>query len=159
MMIFVFFKPLEIKKQEFKNVPLLNIDKFTMYEFDVKGLQTVMSGKRALRFSDRYTVNDINFTDYSKEFNSNMKAKRGLYKGDIVDLKGDVRYHREDGLAFKSPTLVYNTKTAIATTNDDYIANFGVNTMIGKSLIYNSKLNRIKSTDVLIKYKLNEKKK
>ncbi len=158
-MIFVFFKPLEIKKQEFKNVPLLNIDKFTMYEFDVKGLQTVMSGKRALRFSDRYTVEDINFTDYSKEFNSNMKAKKGLYKGNVVDLKGDVRYYREDGLAFKSPTLLYNTKTTIATTDDTYVANFGVSTMKGKTLIYNSKLNRINSTDVLIEYKLNERKK
>lgn len=158
MMIFLFFKPLEIKKQEFVDVPLLNIDKFTMYEFNREGLQTVMKGEETLRYSDRYTVSDINFTDYSEDFKANMSAKEGLYKGNTVNLEGNVTYHREDGLAFKSKTLLYNTKTAIAVTNDKYIANFGVSTMQGETLNYNSKLNKIKSKNVSINYKLNERK-
>jgi LPS export ABC transporter protein LptC len=158
MMIFLFFKPLEIKKQEFVDVPLLNIDKFTMYEFNREGLQTVMKGEETLRYSDRYTVSDINFTDYSEDFKANMSAKEGLYKGNTVNLEGNVTYHREDGLAFKSKTLLYNTKTAIAVTNDKYIANFGVSTMQGETLNYNSKSNKIKSKNVSINYKLNERK-
>jgi len=157
-MIFIFFKPLDIKKQEFIDVPLLDIDKFTMYEFDTKGLQTVMIGKRTLRYSDRYTVEDIDFTDHSKDFIANMKADEGLYKGDIVDLKGNVVYYREDGLSFESPTLLYNTKTAIATTDDNFTASQGTSTMNGHTLIYNAKITKIISKNVLINYKLKEKK-
>ena len=158
MMIFFFFKPLDIKKQEFIDIPLLDIDKFTMYEFDTEGLQTVMIGKRTLRYADRYTVEDIDFTDHSREFIANMKANEGLYKGDIVDLKGDVSYSREDGIAFKSQTLLYNMQTSIAITNDKFVSYKGVSTMNGTSLEYDSKLNKLNSKNVLIKYKLNEKK-
>ena len=158
-MIFLFFKPLDIKKQEFIDVPLLDIDMFTMYEFDTEGLQTVMIGKRTLRYADRYRVQNINFTDYSKKFIANMQAQEGIYKGDKVNLKGDVSYTRADGLAFESQTLFYDIKTTIATTDDTYKAYLGTSTMQGKSLEYNSKLNKIHSKDVLIKYTLNEREK
>lgn len=157
-MIFLFFKPLDIKKQEFVDVPLLDIDKFTMYEFDTEGLQTVMIGQRTLRYSDRYTVENIDFTDHSENFIANMKADEGLYKGDEVDLKGNVAYYREDGLAFESPTLLYNTKTTIATTDDDFIAYHGASAMHGHTLIYDANITKMVSKNVLIKYQLKEKK-
>jgi LPS export ABC transporter protein LptC len=157
-MIFIFFKPLDTKKQEFVDIPLLDIDKFTLYEFDTNTLQTVMIGKRALRYSDRYTVTNIDFTDHSKDFISNMKADEGLYKGDVVDLKGNVVYYREDGMAFEAPTLLYNTKTAIATTDDDFIAYQDDSTMHGHTLIYNANITKMISSNVLINYKLKEKK-
>lgn len=155
-MIFFLFKPLDIKKQEFIDVPLLDIDKFTMYEFNLHGLQTVMLGKRTLRYADRYTVQDIDFTDHSKDYTSNMKAKKGVYKDDIVNLEGDVAYYREDGLAFEAKTLLYDTKTATAKTDDAFTAYEGLSTMQGRTLKYNADKNTIYSKNVLIKYKLNE---
>jgi len=155
-MIFVFFKPLDIKKQEFIDVPLLNIDQFTMYEFDLEGLQTVMTGKHTLRYSNRYIVDEIYFKDYSKDFISSMKADKALYKGDIIDLEGNVSYSREDGLAFVSPTLHYDTQTSIATTSDKFIAYKGKSIMEGKTLKYNSKRNMLHSKNIVIKYQLNE---
>ena len=157
-MIFLFFKPLDIKKQEFIDVPFFSIDTFTMYEINTEGLQTIMIGEEALRYSDRYTVENIDFTDISRDFISHMKADKGLYKGDIVDLKGNVFYSREDGLAFESPTLLYNTKTAIVTTDDNFVAHQGVSTMDGHTLKYDSNLNKMYSKNVLIKYKLKERK-
>lgn len=157
-MIFFFFKPLHIKKKDYHNVPLFNVSKFSMYELDSYGLLTLMTGNRSLKYADRYTVEGIDFTDNSKDFIANMKADHGLYKDDIVTLNGNVAYYREDGLAFESPTLVYNRKSSIATTKDPYIAYMGTNSMRGSSLEYNVNDNKIKSKNVEIKYKLGEKK-
>ncbi|MDF1876923.1 LPS export ABC transporter periplasmic protein LptC [Sulfurimonas sp. SAG-AH-194-L11] len=158
MLIYIFFQPLKIKEQEFKDVPLLVMDNFTMYELQSSGLQTNMSGSNALRYSDRYIIKNINFTDNSKEFISNMQANSGVYKDEIVDLRGEVMYTREDGLTFESDTLEYNTKSAIAQTNDDYIAYKGNNSMRGVSFIYDSLNNTMKSKKVVVKYQLKESK-
>jgi len=153
-MIFILFKPLNIKEREFVDVPLLEIGEFVMYELNKMGLETFMTGDKMLRYSDRYTVNHIDFTDDSKGHISNMKANSGLYKDDIVDLKGDISYVREDGLAFESQTMTYNTKTSIAKTQSEYVAFRGKSTMRGSSLEYNSLLNKIKSSNVEVNYQL-----
>ena len=153
-MIFILFKPLSIKEQEFVDVPLLEIGDFVMHELNDKGLKTFMTGDKTLRYKDRYTVDSIDFTDESKGHISNMKADKGLYKDDIVDLKGNISYVREDGLAFESQTMTYNTKTAIATTQSDYVAFRGESTMKGASLEYDSVTNRMKSDNVEVNYQL-----
>jgi len=153
-MIFILFKPLNIKEREFIDVPLLEIGEFAMYELNKMGLETFMIGDKMLRYSDRYTVRNIDFTDDSKGHISNMKANSGLYKDNIVDLKGDISYVREDGLAFESQTMTYNTKTSIAKTESEYVAFRGKSTMRGSSLEYNSLLNKIKSSNVEVNYQL-----
>ena len=156
MMIYFFFQPLTIKQQKFVDVPLLDLRNFTLYKLDTKGLKTIMAGDKALRFKDRYTVDAIDFTDNSKMFVSNMKADYGIYKNNIVDLKSHVTYVREDGLSFKSNSMLYNTKTTIAKTKDSYIAYKDKSTIIGKGLEYNSKLQTLNSNKVTITYKLKE---
>ncbi len=158
MIIYFLFKPIKITEQKFKDVPLLDIGKFTLYELDTKGLKTIMAGEKALRFSNRYTVNAIDYTDNSKIFVSNMKADKGVYKVNLVNLKGNVTYVREDGITFKTNTMHYNTKTKIATTKDPYILHQDENYMNGKGLVYNAKLKQIKSQDVQITYELTEEK-
>ena len=157
-MIFVLFKPLQIKEQKVAEVPLLDMNEFVMYELDTKGLHTLMAGKKALRYTNRYVVDYVDFTDNSKEFIANMKANKGLYKNNIVDLKGDVFYVREDGLSFESPTMKYNTTTSVATTNDKYVAYREANSMRGTTLEYNSQLQQMKSKKVTMKYKIAEDK-
>ena len=155
-MIYFSFKPLSTKKQEFVEVPLLDLNTFELYELDTKGLKTIMTGDKAQRFKNRYTVNAINFTDNSKEFVSNMKADYGVYKDNRVDLKSNIAYVREDGLSFESDTMHYNTKTGIVKTEDSYLAHKGESTMEGKGLEYNSKLQTLNSNKVIIKYNLEE---
>ncbi len=152
MMILFLFKPLNIKEKDFEDVPLLDIDTFVLYELNVKGLQTLMTGEKALRYSDRYVVDFIDFTDNSKEYISNMKANTGLYKNSIVTLNGDITYIREDGLAFDTQKMIYNMKTAIVTTDVDFIAYREKNSMQGTSMVYNSKLDKIKIKNVIAKY-------
>ena len=157
-MIFFLFKPLQIKEKNFGEIPLLDMNEFVMYELDNQGLHTLMAGKKALRYKDRYVVDYVDFTDNSKEYISNMKADKGLYKNDIVDLEGNVFYVREDGLSFESPTMKYNTKSSVATTKDNYVAYRDQNKMRGTSLEYNSLLKKMKSKKVTINYQIAEEK-
>jgi len=158
MLIYIFFQPLQIKQQKFVDVPLLNIGKFTMYELQSTGLKTTMMGTKALRYADRYIVDNVDFTDNAKTYISNMRAKNGIYKGTIVNLSGDVVYTREDGLSFESDTLKYNTLNKIAQTQDSYVAFMGKNSMRGSSFVYDSLNNKMKSKRVTVKYQLKESK-
>ena len=152
LMILFLFHPLDIKEQNSDDVPLLDIDTFVMYELNKDGLQTLMTGEKALRYTDRYVVDFIDFTDNSKEYISNMKANTGLYKNDIVTLNGDITYIREDGLAFDTQKMIYNMKTAVATTDVDFLAYREKNNMRGTSMIYDSLNDRISIKNVIVKY-------
>ncbi len=155
-MIFVLFKPLDIKKQEFIDIPLFELQSFTLFELNNKGLTTVMKGSSATKFSDRYSVENIDYTDNSVEYIASMRAKYGLYKNDTVDLKGDIVYQREDGLTFETQKATYNKKSKIAHVNTDFIAYRGDDMLKGSSMTYNNLLNRAKSTDIVAKYQLQE---
>jgi len=154
--IFFAFKPLDIKQRKFIDVPIFELKSFTLYELNKEKLITIMSGDKAIRYTNRYKVSNINYTDNSREYLANMKADSGVFKNKIVNLIGNVDYNREDGLSFKTQKASYNKKTKVAYTNTNYISYLGSNKIIGSSLRYNSRLNRVKSKNVRAKYKLKE---
>jgi LPS export ABC transporter protein LptC len=155
-MILFLFKPLNIKQRDYKEIPLLDVDTFVMYELNNQGLDTMMSGEKALRFKDRYVFDFIDFTDNAKKYIANMKANSGVYKNDIIDLEGDIVYVREDGLSFETQKMSYNTKTSIVKTNDPYVAYMDKDKMEGTSLIYNSLTKELYSKNVTMIYQINE---
>jgi len=121
-------------------------------------MDTIMLGSAATRYADRYTVKDIDYTDNSKQYIANMKAKKGLYKGNIVTLKGDVAYVREDGLTFKTEEAIYNKKTTNVISKVGYVAYFNDSTIKGRYIRYNNNKNRIFSKNVQAKIQLQESK-
>jgi len=155
-MILFLFKPLDIKQREDKEIPLLDIDTFVMYELNNQGLDTMMTGEKALRFKDRYVFDFVDFTDNAKEFIANMKANSGVYKSNTIDLEGDIVYVREDGLTFETQTMSYNTKDSIVKTDDPYVAYMDEHEMRGVSLMYNSLKKELYSKSVTVKYQINE---
>ncbi len=157
VMIFFFFEPMKIKQQKFIDVPLFELTSFTLHELSRVGLETLMTGDDAIRYADRYTVSNINYTDNSKEYIASMKAKRGVYKDDIVDLEDDVVYAREDGLSFETNKAVYNKKTSIATADSDYTSYRGKNIVNGSFVKYNNSLKRVESKNVTATYQLKER--
>lgn len=134
--IFVFFKPVDVKTQQHSEVAQLDLSRFTLYELGQTGLQTVMSGEKGWRFSDRYEVEDINYTDKTKELAQNMTADFGKYRDNFMHLKGDVRYMREDGLKFFSNEATYNQKRSVARTKGDFEIIQDGNRVKGKNLFY-----------------------
>lgn len=156
-MIFFLFKPLDIKEQDFVDIPLFELNKFTLYEITPSGLVTFMHGSEAVKYSDRYIVNKINYTDNSKDYIANMKADHGVYKDDIVTLDGDIVYIREDGLTFETQEVQYDKTTSVATADQEYISYRGENVVTGKLLKYNNALDRVESKNVSVTYQLGDK--
>lgn len=159
LMILMLFKPMDIKENNFTDVALFNISIFTMYELDERGLTSLMSGTEGIRYSDRYSVKLMDYTDNSQEYIANMKSNSGIYKGDNVYLEGDVVYFREDGLTFETQKVVYNKKTAIARADGNYVLYRNNNKVTGNKLKYNNSLNRVQSKNVVARYQLKESKK
>ena len=157
-MILFMFKPMEIKQHAFKEVPLFTISTFTMHELDQKGLVTLMNGSKATRFTNRYTVEEMDYTDNSKEYMANMKANSGVYKNEVVHLEGDIVYVREDGLTFETQKALYNKKTAIATADGKFVLYRDSNRVTGEKLKYNDSLERVEARNVNAIYKLEESK-
>jgi len=157
-MIYFLFEPMKIKKINTKEVPLFSLGVFTLYELDRFGLTTLMKGTQASRYSDRYDVKNIDYTDNAKEFSSNMKAKHGLYKNEIVYLDGDVYFTRKDGLKYFSQKAVYNKKTDISISEVDYVANMGLNQVWGSYLRYDTKKEKIKAKNIYAIYEIKETK-
>jgi len=156
--IYVFFKPLSIKQQSFVDVPLFELTNFTMYELDTKGLKTIMIGDAATRYKNRYTVENMDYTDNEKEYIANMKAAHGIYKDENVILSGDVAYVRDDGLTFKTQKAIYNKKTSIITSKVGYIASMNDSIIKGSFIQYNNKKNKVFSKNVQAKIQLQESK-
>lgn len=157
MMIFFLFKPLDVKEQTFIDIPLFELQHFILHEINTLGLVTFMHGKEAIRYSNRYVVNKIDYTDNSKEYIANMKANNGIYQNDIVNLDGDIVYIREDGLTFETQQAQYNKNTHIATADNEYVAYNGENVVSGTLLKYNNALNTVESKNVSVTYKLGDK--
>lgn len=157
MMIFFLFKPMHIKQQEFVDVPLFELSSFSLYELNKKGLNNTMTGTKGTRYRDRYTVENIDYTDNSEKFIANMKADNGIYKDDIVYLEGNVTYTREDGLVFFTQSATYNKKTSIAHTDNSYVSYRGKDKVTGSSLRYNNLLNQVSSKNVVAIYNFQEK--
>ena len=152
------FKPLDVKKHHYTDVPLFELSDFTIYELNPQGLTTILLGSEGIRYTDRYTIKDMDYTDNSKKYIANMKSDFGLYKNDIVRLTDHVVYVREDGLTFKSKEATYNKKTAEIISNTDYIAYLNKNIVTGTYIKYNNISKKIYSKNVFAKYQLKKEK-
>ncbi len=149
---------MKVQEQENIDVPLFEISSFTLYELDNNSLTTIMKGRSAVRYNDRYEVAKIDYTDNSKEYISNMKANRGVYRDDIIDLKGDVFYEREDGLTFKTDEATHNKQTNITYADRDFVSYRLNDRVTGTSLKYNNVLNTAQATVVQAVFQLQESK-
>ena len=155
--IYKFFIPIKLIPQTtVKDIPIFELNDFTLYELNKEGLVTLMSGETATRYSDNYSVSDINFTDNSHQYRVNMTAGDGIYKNNIISLTNNIVFTRSDGLNFKTLSATYNKDTNIITTDGNYSLFKNDSSVLGDNLIYNNILNTIKSTNIVVTYQLGE---
>ena len=154
--IYHLFKPIHIENQDFIDIPLFEMSKFTLYELNSFGLTTLMEGKSTIRYSDRYSVSDINFTDNSQEYLVNIVAGNGVYKEKELELKNNIIFSREDGLSFKTEKATYDKDTNTIKTVGKYYSSIGNNTISGDSLTYYNIKKRIESKNIVAIYQLGE---
>ena len=156
-LIFILIKPLNIKQQNFGEIPVFELMDFKLMELNENGLTTIIKGEEGTRYIDRYVVKNIDYTDNTKKYLANMKAKKGIYKDGIIDLEGNLVYVREDGISFSTQKAIYNKETNIVVSSTNYIANIGQNEVTGSYIEYNNALETMKSQNVTVNYKLKER--
>lgn len=127
-----------------------------MYELDTKGLETIMIGNAATRYSNRYTIKQMDYTDNAKNYIANMKADNAVYKDELVTLDGNVTYLRDDGLTFKTQQAIYNKNTAITMSDVGYVAYLNGSVIKGSYIQYDNNKNRIFSKNVHATIQLKE---
>ena len=140
-------------------MPLFQLTGFAVYELDTKGLKTILLGDSSERYSDRYSVQGIDYTDNSELYIANMRSDYGLYRGSVVELDGNVTYIREDGLTFKSQKALYDKNSTLLYTDEEYTLFKGEDRVRGDSLRYNNTKNIIDSKNIEVIYQLQEGKK
>jgi LPS export ABC transporter protein LptC len=158
LMIFFFFKPMEIKQNKQGDIPLFEIENFLLHELRPEGLVTLMKGEEGVKFATRYEIKKIDYTDNEKKIKANMQANFGVYQNEVVTLTGDILYTREDGFRFETQSASYNRKNSLAQTNDPYVAYMGANRVRGEGLTYNNLKQKAFSKKVDAVYYLQESK-
>lgn len=152
------FEPLERKEQVVKKTPSLELENFKLSELDTKGLKNVMYAKRGEKYKSKYTVTDFTFLDASKSNITDISAKTGVYRGNILTLVGDVKYIRDDGLIFETQKANYNKKSNIMRSLNKYTSTFNGHKAIGSLLVYNNDSGIVRSRNITMKYNLKENK-
>lgn len=139
-------------------VALLNMSNFTMYEMDKVKLTSMLMASDGARYANRYLLKDINYTDNSKELMANILSKNGIYKDELLTLNGDVFYKREDEITFKSQSATYDKKNSSFSTKENFEATMQKNVAYGSEIEYNNETKKLKSKDVYVIYKIEDKK-
>lgn len=156
--IFLFFRPMEIEKNEKEEIALLDLNQFTVYELGQGGLQSIMKGSTAERFEKRYEVHDANYTDNSQAYIQNMRSDFARYEGKEIYLEQNVRYERVDGLRFLSNEAHYDQKSGIASTKGSFTLLQHGDRVKGRGLHYHSSSGHIKAKQVSGTFTINNRK-
>ena len=156
--IFFFFKPMELKELEHKEIAQLELTDFTLYELTEKGLKTTLSGLKGERYVDRYESKQISFTDTSKEYTQNMTADHGVYHKNTVYLSGNVHYGREDGLEFASDEASYSQDDGTIRTEGPFVISRENDRFDGEKLLYDSKNEHLSAEKIRSSYTITDNK-
>ena len=156
--IFAFFKPLKISGATDKNkdIPVFEIRNFILYELDRQKLVDVSNGESAIRYKNRYVLNNFVFTDNSQENLVNLSANIGIYKNDTILLKKNVLYTKSDGLEFKSQKVFYNRKKGYIKSDVPFVATLNNDIIVGDKLYYDIKKEKLKAKNVKAKFQLKQ---
>ena len=149
--ILLFFQPTDVEERTFGDLEVaeLELHNFTLYELDVNGLKDIMIGRKGVRYGDRIEVVDIDYTDSSQALQNNLQADYGIYNNkDLITLKGNVRYYREDGMQFRSDEAVINQKEETIATVGPFKMDKLNDNVVGTDLFYDTKRGITKAKEV-----------
>ncbi|MDD5051188.1 MAG: LPS export ABC transporter periplasmic protein LptC [Sulfuricurvum sp.] len=150
-----YFKPSYLVHQDAREVPKLELEAFTLYEISHKGVDHVLEAKNGKEFEDRYEVTSAKFSDNTKRLFQTVSADQAKYKDDLITLRGNVNFVREDGLKFVSDEGKYNTKSSLIHTEGPFVITQNHNRVEGTKLDYNTNQDTVNAYKVSGSYQLN----
>lgn len=149
-----YFTPNYILSKDVGEVPKIELFSFTLYEISHKGIDHILEGKEGKKFDDRYAVTSAKFSDNTKTLFQTIESENVDYQSNIIKLKGNVHYAREDGLEFRSNEGKYNTDTAMIQTQGAFVITQKSNRIDGSTLLYDNKNNTVSADHVRVSYQL-----
>jgi hypothetical protein len=149
-----YFTPNYPPSQSAHEIPKIELIDFTLYEVSKKGIDHILEGKEGQKFDEYYTVTSAKFSDNTKELFQTIRSRDVEYRNDVIDLKENVHYVREDGLEFRSNKGRYDTKKSLISINDSFEITQKSNRIDGKNLIYNNEYDTISAENVQVRYQL-----
>jgi hypothetical protein len=72
-----------------------------------------------------------------------LRAKKGIYVGDYLQLEGNVTLNQKEGFYYKAQKATYNKKSELLTIDSPFEAYLNENVISGKNLIYDMKKKKI----------------
>jgi len=128
----------EIKnKQITKKEPTIELEftHTTFTEVDVNKTQGVAFGTYGIRDAGVLTVDNLRYsTDSIKE----LRAKRGIYKGDKVYLDHNITVNQKVGFDYTAEHAIYDKKTEILYITSPFTAIMNENIIHGSALRYHT---------------------
>jgi len=156
--IFLFFKPLHVDIASPGELAQIELERFRVYEVSSEGVKTILGGRHASRFPDRYEVDDLNLTDRSEGHVETMQANKGIYKEPLISLAGDVRFRRDDGVMFETAQADYNQTSGAVRAPGDFVLWQAQDRVDGTDLRYNTISGDVTAKRIVGVYTMKEKK-
>ena len=157
MALFVFLKPQSYVNVSEKNVALLEIEDFTLYEINTDGVQSVVSGTIGWQYANHYEVQKAHFVQNKNKLGEHIYADKGVFEQNTAYLDDNVRYFREDGLSFESDLAVYNTKKEQLSVPEKFVLTQNKHVVYGSNLDYNSHTGLMQAQKIDANYYIEEK--
>ncbi|MBN2871154.1 MAG: LPS export ABC transporter periplasmic protein LptC [Campylobacterales bacterium] len=153
--MFAVFKPTYATDQLTREIPKIELQSFALYEISRNGIDHVLEGEEGKMFDDRYEVTSAKFSDNTKSLSQSIRADNAQYQSDVLRLKDNVLYRREDGLEFRSEEGQYDANASVITTQGPFAITQNANRVDGRRLYYNTEHDTVSADAVRGSYQLN----
>lgn len=154
MGMYAYFTPDYTALDKNKEIPQIELAHFTLYEISRKGIDHILEGDEGKKFETRYVITSAKFSDNTKTLFHSIRSDHADYQNDILTLSGNVRYERQDGLAFRSQEGTYQTKDSLIQTKGAFVITQNANRIDGTTLNYNTKKDTVSADRVCGVYQL-----
>ena len=157
--ILVFIRPHELQQTDRSNEDIAEMElrNFTLYELDTNGLKNIMLGTYGFQYKDRIEVEEIDYTDSTRNLRNNILADYGVYNNnDIITLEGNVRYYREDGMILTTDEAVINQEKETVLTPGPFKIEQDNDNVVGNKLYYDRKAGKTHAKRVVGYYTLKD---
>ncbi len=118
-------KQYSTKEMEFTNT--------TFTEVNTASMQSTAFSTYGIKDADTLSLDNIK---YHTENIQLLRAKKGIYKGDILILDGNITINQKEGFDYMTQHAIYNKKTKILNISTSFIATMNKNIIYGDTLRY-----------------------
>ncbi len=149
---------MDIEQFDTSDTAMLELSNFKLYNIGSEGLDMMLQGSYAERYSDRYEIRNLSYTNNSVQEQQKIAAALAIYQDKTLYLNGNVIYEKGDNFMFTSDEAQYNEETKSAYTTGKFELKSSDGLFSGHELQYNSESEKVKAKTITAIYHLNKAK-